>query len=86
MTTRTLTLLVALIGAIAGNLVAAVEDIEHREAAVITFLATASGMSLLGLGSAFWGVVFGGLAYVILPRPWTAAGRRSEQPMIQDRQ
>ncbi|MBZ9567589.1 benzoate/H(+) symporter BenE family transporter [Modicisalibacter tunisiensis] len=56
----------ALIGAIASNLVAMAQASEHREAAVISFIATASGMSLLGLGSAFWGVVFGGLAYVVL--------------------
>ncbi|WP_346427281.1 benzoate/H(+) symporter BenE family transporter [Modicisalibacter sp. 'Wilcox'] len=71
----------ALIGAIAGNLVAAVEDIEHREAAVITFLATASGMSLLGLGSAFWGVVFGMLAHGLLHwRPVRSMGESRSTP------
>jgi len=76
----------ALIGAISANITHAIEAADHREASIITFMATASGVSLLGLGSAFWGVVIGGLAYVILHRSWTAAGRRSEQPMIQDRQ
>ncbi len=38
------------------------EDTNHREAAVITFLATASGMTFWGLGAAFWGVVIGLLA------------------------
>jgi benzoate membrane transport protein len=38
---------------------------DHREASAITFLATASGMSFLGLGSAFWGVVIGSVAYLI---------------------
>ncbi|MED5500996.1 MAG: benzoate/H(+) symporter BenE family transporter [Pseudomonadota bacterium] len=76
----------ALIGAISANITHAIEAADHREASIVTFMATASGVSLLGLGSAFWGVVIGGLAYVILHRPWTAAGRRSEQPMIQDRQ
>lgn len=56
----------ALIGAITANLMGTMADAEHREASVITFLATASGMSFLGLGSAFWGVVLGMLAYVIL--------------------
>lgn len=56
----------ALIGAITANLIGTMADAEHREASVITFLATASGMSFLGLGSAFWGVVLGMLAYVIL--------------------
>ena len=56
----------ALIGAITANVMGAVNDAEHREAAIITFLVTASGMSFMGLGAAFWGVVIGGLAYVML--------------------
>lgn len=56
----------ALVGAIASNVVGTVQDEEHREAAIITFLATASNMSFLGLGSAFWGVVIGGFAYLVL--------------------
>lgn len=49
----------ALIGAIASNVMGAIEDGEHREASIITFLATASGLTLFGLGSAFWGIVIG---------------------------
>lgn len=60
----------ALIGAIAGSLVNAINEVNHREASIITFLATASGMTLWGLGSAFWGVVIGGVAYVLLHQPW----------------
>jgi benzoate membrane transport protein len=56
----------ALIGAIAANITTVVREEDHREASVITFLATASGMSFLGLGSAFWGVVIGGFAYLVL--------------------
>ena len=56
----------ALLGAITSNLLGAVNEAEHREASVITFLATASGMSFFGLGSAFWGVVLGALAYLAL--------------------
>ncbi|TCP14575.1 benzoate membrane transport protein [Crenobacter luteus] len=59
----------ALVGAISANLVGALQDEEHREPAVVTFLATASGMSVAGLGSAFWGVAIGGLAYWLLRRP-----------------
>lgn len=63
----------ALIGAIGGNLTAALAEAEHREAAVITFLATASGMSFLGLGAAFWGILIGSLAYLVLhKREWSA--------------
>lgn len=62
----------ALIGAITANLVGLINEAEHREASVITFLATASGMSFLGLGSAFWGVVIGGLAYLVFRKPSAA--------------
>jgi len=57
----------ALLGAIAANLAGVMAAGDHREAAVIAFVATASGMSFLGLGAAFWGVVIGMAAYRILP-------------------
>lgn len=53
----------ALLGAITANITNAVMDVEHREAAILTFLVTSSGMAFLGLGSAFWGVVIGSLAH-----------------------
>lgn len=56
----------ALIGAIGANVHGIFEDENHREASVITFLATASGMTWLGLGSAFWGIVIGSLSYAVL--------------------
>ena len=56
----------ALLGAISGNLVAALEDASHREASLITFIVTASGMSVFGLSSAFWGVVIGYGCYLVL--------------------
>ncbi|MCZ4284353.1 MULTISPECIES: benzoate/H(+) symporter BenE family transporter [Marinobacter] len=56
----------ALLGAIAGNLFAALEDASHREASLITFIVTASGMSVFGLSSAFWGVVIGYGCYLVL--------------------
>jgi benzoate membrane transport protein len=58
----------ALLGAIGSNLAGVVAADDHREASLITFLATASGMTLLGLGSAFWGIVIGLLAYAMLHR------------------
>lgn len=60
----------ALIGAITANIMGAINEADHREASIITFLATASGMSFLGLGSAFWGVVIGLAAYLVLHREW----------------
>ncbi len=55
----------ALLGSIGGGLAVAVRDEVHREAALITFLVTLSGLQLLGIGSAFWGVVAGALALFV---------------------
>lgn len=55
----------ALLGTIGGGLAAAVRDESHREAALITFLVTLSGVTIAGIGSAFWGVVAGALALAI---------------------
>ncbi|MFI6983911.1 benzoate/H(+) symporter BenE family transporter [Embleya sp. NPDC050154] len=57
---------VALFGALASGLTGAMADDEHREAALITFLATASGVTIGGIGSAFWGLIAGVLAHVVL--------------------
>jgi benzoate membrane transport protein len=55
----------ALLGSIGGGLAVAVKDDTHREAALITFLVTLSGVTLMGIGSAFWGVVAGALALTV---------------------
>ncbi len=55
----------ALLGSIGGALAAALRDEQHREAAVITFLVTLSGVVVAGIGSAFWGVVAGALALIV---------------------
>jgi benzoate membrane transport protein len=52
----------ALLGSIGGGLHTALADERHREAALITFLVTLSGVVVAGVGSAFWGVVAGGVA------------------------
>lgn len=56
----------ALLGAIATNITAAMQNPQHRDAALITFLATASGMHFLGLSSVFWGICIGVIAHLIL--------------------
>lgn len=56
----------ALIVTIAGSLANAMSDNATREASLITFLATAANISLLGIGGAFWGLVFGLISYAIL--------------------
>ena len=55
----------ALFATIAGSLATALNDTHQREPALITFLMTASGISLFGVGAAFWGLVFGGFALII---------------------
>ena len=49
----------ALLGALGGALSGAVNAPEGREAALITFLVTASGLSVLGVSGAFWGLLAG---------------------------
>ncbi|HEY9102637.1 benzoate/H(+) symporter BenE family transporter [Chitinimonas sp.] len=53
---------IALFGALANGLTLAMREEHQREPALITFLVTASGLSLGGIGSAFWGLVAGGVA------------------------
>jgi benzoate membrane transport protein len=55
----------ALLGTIGGGLASALQDEAHREAALITFLVTLSGVAIAGIGSAFWGVVAGTLALFV---------------------
>ena len=58
----------ALLSTIANSLSVAVADTSTREAAAITFLVTASGLTLFGIGSAFWGLVSGVIALLMLHR------------------
>ena len=55
----------ALLGTISSGLAAALKDEAHREAAMITFLVTLSGVAIAGIGSAFWGVAAGALALFV---------------------
>lgn len=56
----------ALLGSIASGLTQAMQQPNEREAALITFMVTASGLTLLGVGSALWGLIAGILTLVIL--------------------
>lgn len=55
----------ALLGTIGNGLAVAIRDEQHREAALITFLVTLSGVVIAGVGSAFWGVVAGSFALFV---------------------
>ena len=56
------------LAAVEAAVIAALEDDRHRIVAIATFLVVASGVHLLGIGSAFWGLVVGG-ALMLLFRP-----------------
>ncbi len=62
----------ALFGTIGGGLAAALTKETEREPALVTFLVTASGVTLWGIGSAFWGLAAGALTLAVL-----SAGRRA---------
>lgn len=50
---------IALFGTISHNIALAFHDIDEREPALMTFLFSASGVQFFGIGSAFWGLLFG---------------------------
>lgn len=56
----------ALLSAMANGLSSAVKSEQHRESALITFMVTASGITIFGIGSAFWGLIVGFIALMIL--------------------
>jgi len=56
----------ALFGSIMSGLANAMQDVKQREAALVTFMVTASGLTLLSIGSAFWGLVAGVLTQFVL--------------------
>ena len=58
----------ALLGAIATNISVAMKDESQRDAALITFLATVSGMHLLGFSSVFWGICIGMISHLVLSK------------------
>lgn len=59
---------IALLGTIGNSLAAALREGAEREPALVTFLVTASGLSLAGIGSAFWGLLAGVVTLLVLRR------------------
>jgi benzoate membrane transport protein len=57
----------ALLGTISGSLAGALAAEKHRDAAILTYVVTLSGVTVAGIGSAFWGVV-AGLAALLVSR------------------
>jgi benzoate membrane transport protein len=56
----------AMLGALVGAVSAALEEPENRIVAIVTFLVVASGVVIVGIGSAFWGLVVGGIVLLWL--------------------
>ncbi|HSX64553.1 MAG TPA: benzoate/H(+) symporter BenE family transporter, partial [Pseudoxanthomonas sp.] len=56
---------IALLGTLGNSLAVALRDESDREPALITFLVTASGLTLGGIGSAFWGLLAGVLTLLL---------------------
>ena len=55
----------ALLGTIAGALATAFAEPRHRDAAAMTFIVTLSGVSIAGIGAAFWGVLAGAVTLAV---------------------
>jgi len=66
----------ALLGALITAVTAALEDAQHRIVAIVTFLVVASGIQLVNIGSAFWGLVVGAVVMLVL-----GVGRRPAPPV-----
>ena len=56
----------ALLGTIGASLASAMAEAKSREASLITFLACAANITLLGIGGAFWGLLIGLATHVLL--------------------
>ena len=65
----------ALLGALVTSVVSALEETDRRIPAIATFLVTASGVSIVGIGSAFWGLLVGAIVMIV-----TTVGRPRVSP------
>jgi len=66
----------ALLGALVASISSALEDVEHRLVAIVTFLVAVSGISIAGVGSPFWALLVGGTVMLLFRRP-RRTGRRT---------
>ena len=67
----------ALLGTLGGSLKQALEVESEREAALITLLVTAAGVSFFGIGAPFWGLLAGVLTGLCARRGWLPWGRKA---------
>lgn len=67
----------ALLGALVAAVTAALEEPAHRLVAIVTFLVAVSGVSIAGIGSAFWALLVGGIVML-----WFLPWRRKHPPEV----
>ncbi|MSP51659.1 MAG: benzoate transporter [Alphaproteobacteria bacterium] len=65
----------ALLGSFGAAIAGATGEPKDREAAIVTFIVSASGLTFLGIGAAFWGLVAGGVVLAV-PR-WRSTAPRA---------
>jgi benzoate membrane transport protein len=70
----------ALLGTLSASLAGALSATEGREAAAITFVVAASGLTFLGIGAAFWALAAGLLVHAVLPRPRAQPAELENEP------
>jgi benzoate transporter len=58
----------ALLNTISASLTAALREPDQREAGLVTFMTTVSGITFLGIGAPLWALIFGGLTSLVLTR------------------
>ncbi|GGA57827.1 benzoate/H(+) symporter BenE family transporter [Pelagibacterium lentulum] len=58
----------ALMSSLAGALMGAMADEDNRIPAIVTFVTAASGVTVLGIGAAFWGLIAGGVLMLIMQK------------------
>ena len=59
----------ALLATLGNALSSALAEERYREASALTFFVTLSGITLIGIGSAFWGIVAGAMVLALHRRP-----------------
>jgi benzoate membrane transport protein len=69
----------ALLATLSASLSGALSAVDGREAAAITFVVAASGLTFLGIGAAFWALVAGLLVRAVLPKPASAVMPTAEK-------
>jgi len=73
----------ALLGTITSATTSAVEDAGTREAGIVALVCAAANFNLLGIGSAFWALVFGVLVHVMLSATVRRTARQSDLPAVE---